>query len=82
MNPVATLRGLSVDGRARTPFAWALYDFANTIFSFAVISNAIGLLLTDGLGDSAGNLWLGVASAAAWAPPKRRPGPACPERRS
>jgi UMF1 family MFS transporter len=65
VNPVATLRGLSVDGRARTPFAWALYDFANTIFSFAVISNAIGLLLTQGMGDSAGNLWLGVASAAA-----------------
>jgi UMF1 family MFS transporter len=65
VNPIATLRGLSVDGRARTPAAWALYDFANTIFSFAVISNAIGLLLTRGLGDSQGNLWLGIASAAA-----------------
>ncbi len=65
MHPIATLRRLSIDGRARTPLAWAFYDFANTIFSFAVISNAIGLLLTNGLGDSQGNLWLGIASAAA-----------------
>ena len=27
--------------------AWALYDFANTIFSFAVVSGAIGLYLID-----------------------------------
>ncbi len=65
VNPVATLRGLSSDGRAKTPAAWALYDFANTIFSFVVISNAIGLLLTDQLGDSQGNLWLGIVSAVA-----------------
>lgn len=63
MHPIAALRRLSADGRARTPVAWSLYDFANTIFSFAVVSNAIGLLLTDGLGDSAGNLALGIASA-------------------
>lgn len=65
MNVMATLRGLSVDGRIRTPVAWSLYDFANTIFSFAVVSNAIGLLLTEGLGDADGNLWLGIASAVA-----------------
>ncbi|MCU0506711.1 MAG: hypothetical protein MUE82_13290, partial [Chloroflexi bacterium] len=65
MNVMATLRGLSVDGRIRTPVAWSLYDFANTIFSFAVVSNAIGLLLTQGLGDADGNLWLGIASAVA-----------------
>jgi UMF1 family MFS transporter len=28
-------------------FAWTLYDFANTIFSFAVVSGAMGLWLTD-----------------------------------
>ncbi|HSW43662.1 MAG TPA: hypothetical protein VLM76_14280, partial [Patescibacteria group bacterium] len=41
------LAGLSPSGRARVPAAWALYDFANTIFSYAVVSTAIGLWLTD-----------------------------------
>ena len=29
------------------PLGWALYDFANTIFSYAVVSDAIGLWLVD-----------------------------------
>jgi UMF1 family MFS transporter len=33
--------------RVRAKGAWALYDFANTIFSFAIVSGAIGLWLTD-----------------------------------
>ena len=37
------LAGLTPSGRARVPVAWALYDFANTIFSYAVFSTAIGL---------------------------------------
>ncbi len=41
------LAGLTPSGRARVPVAWALYDFANTIFSYAVVSTAIGLWLTD-----------------------------------
>ena len=41
------LAGLTPTGRARVPAAWAVYDFANTIFSFAVVSGAIGLWLTD-----------------------------------
>jgi UMF1 family MFS transporter len=41
------LAGLTPSGRARVPAAWALYDFANTVFSYAVVSTAIGLWLTD-----------------------------------
>ena len=33
--------------RTRAKAAWSLYDFANTIFSFAIVSGAIGLWLTD-----------------------------------
>ena len=40
------LAGLTPSGRARVPVAWALYDFANTIFSYAIVSTAIGLWLT------------------------------------
>ena len=40
--PRSARRGLTPSGRARSPVAWALYDFANTIFSFAVVSDAIG----------------------------------------
>jgi UMF1 family MFS transporter len=43
--------------------AWALYDFADTIWSYAVFSRAISLFLVDKLGDSQGNLALGVAIA-------------------
>ena len=34
------LAGLTPSGRARVPAAWSLYDFANTIFSFAIVSFA------------------------------------------
>ncbi len=52
------LAGLSPSGRARVPASWALYDFANTIFSYAVVSTAIGLWLTepDNFGQDLGQL--------------------------
>ncbi len=45
--------------------AWTLYDFANTIFSFAIVSGAIGLWLTNDsrFGPATGQLVLSVAIA-------------------
>ena len=39
------LGGLTPSGRAVVPSGWALYDFANTIYSYAVVSYAMGLWL-------------------------------------
>jgi UMF1 family MFS transporter len=46
--------------------AWTLYDFANTIFSFAVVSGAMGLWLTDeaGYGPATGQAVLALAVIA------------------
>jgi UMF1 family MFS transporter len=57
------LGGLTPSGRARVPVAWSLYDFANTIFSFAVVSGAIGLYLVNDrqFGERDGNLLLSIA---------------------
>jgi UMF1 family MFS transporter len=57
------LAALTPSGRAIVPAAWALYDFANTIFSFAVVSGAIGLWLVDEsrFGERDGNFILSVA---------------------
>jgi UMF1 family MFS transporter len=41
------LRPLTPSGRASVPLGWALYDFANTIFSYAVVSYAMGLWLVE-----------------------------------
>jgi UMF1 family MFS transporter len=64
--PGAALAALTPSGRAIVPVAWALYDFANTIFSFAVVSGAIGLWATDDarFGERDGNFWVSVAVAA------------------
>jgi UMF1 family MFS transporter len=51
--------------RKATRASWAFYDFASTIWSFAVFSRAISLFLVDQLGDSTGNLWLGLSVALA-----------------
>jgi UMF1 family MFS transporter len=53
---------LTPSGRPIVPIAWALYDFANTIFSFAVVSGAIGLWLTETaqFGERDGNVLLSV----------------------
>jgi UMF1 family MFS transporter len=45
------------------PAAWALYDFANTIFSFAVVSGAIGLFLNDRFGPRDGGVLLSISVA-------------------
>ncbi len=57
------LAGLTASGRARVAVAWSLYDFANTIFSFAVVSGAIGLWLVsdERFGERDGNFILSVA---------------------
>lgn len=57
------LAALTPTGRARVPVAWSLYDFANTIFSFAVVSGAIGLWLTDDaqFGERDGNFLFSLA---------------------
>jgi MFS transporter, UMF1 family len=41
------LGSLTPSGRAIVPAGWALYDFANTIFSYAVVSYAMGLWLVE-----------------------------------
>jgi UMF1 family MFS transporter len=60
------LAGLTPSGRAIVPLSWALYDFANTIFSFAVVSGAIGIWLTEPaqFGERDGNVLLSVAILA------------------
>jgi MFS transporter, UMF1 family len=57
------LAGLTPSGRAVVPASWALYDFANTIFSFAVVSGAIGLYLVSDrqFGERDGNALLSIA---------------------
>ena len=50
-------------GSARDGISWALYDFANTIYSYGVVSYAIGLWSVDQLGEGSGQFWLGVATA-------------------
>jgi len=57
------LAGLTPSGRAIVPVAWSLYDFANTIFSFAVVSGAIGLYLIkpEQFGERDGNVLLSIA---------------------
>ena len=69
MAGVADPRGLArltPSGRAVVPIAWSLYDFANTIFSFAVVSGAIGLYLVDPaqFGPRDGNILLSIAIVA------------------
>lgn len=66
MGFLASLGGLTASGRARVAASWALYDFANTIFSFAVVSSAIGLWLVadERFGERDGNFILSVAVVA------------------
>ena len=55
-----TRSGSPVEG-----LSWALYDFANTIYSYAIVSYAMGLWIVDDdrLGPEVGQLWFGVAFA-------------------
>ena len=59
--PRRGLSGLTPSGRAVVPASWVLYDFANTIFSFAVVSTAIGLFFVKEIGEGDGNTLLAVA---------------------
>ena len=63
MGLLTRLGGLTTSGRARVGVAWSLYDFANTIFSFAVVSGAIGvwLVANERFGERDGNFILSVA---------------------
>ncbi len=63
MGLLARLGGLTTSGKARVGVAWSLYDFANTIFSFAVVSSAIGVWLVadERFGERDGNFVLSVA---------------------
>lgn len=58
------LGALTPSGRAIVPVAWALYDLANTIFSYAVVSYAMGLWTVERLGPADGQFWFGMAAAA------------------
>jgi UMF1 family MFS transporter len=53
-----TRSGSSVEG-----LSWALYDFANTIFSFAIVSFAMGPWTTRALGEANGTLAFTVAGS-------------------
>jgi UMF1 family MFS transporter len=55
------LSGLTRSGSAVEGLAWALYDFANTIFSFAIVSFAMSLWAIRFLGADAGQLWFTLA---------------------
>ena len=48
------LGGLTRSGSAVEALAWALYDFANTIFSFAIVSFAMSLWAIRYLGEADG----------------------------
>src|SRR2546428_4929705 len=63
MGVLGRLGGLTAYGKARVAVAWSMYDFANTIFSFAVVSSAIGLwLVSDArFGERDGNFVLSLA---------------------
>jgi len=55
------LGSLTRSGSAVEGLAWALYDFANTIFSFAIVSFAMSLWATSFLGETEGQRWFGIA---------------------
>ena len=58
------LGGMTRSGSAVEGLAWALYDFANTIFSFAIVSFAMSLWATSFLGETEGQRWFGIAVSA------------------
>lgn len=64
--PAGWWRGLGALTRSGSPsegLSWALYDFANTIFSYGIVSYAIGLWSVDRFGESGGQVALAVATA-------------------
>jgi MFS transporter, UMF1 family len=59
------LGGMTRSGSAVEALAWALYDFANTIFSFAIVSFAMGPWAVRFLGEGPGTLLFTAAASAA-----------------
>jgi len=55
------LGGLTRSGSSVQALAWALYDFANTIFSFAIVSFAMSLWAIRFLGEGPGTFWFTAA---------------------
>ena len=55
------LGGLTRSGSSLEGLAWALYDFANTIFSFAIVSFAMSLWSIRFLGEASGTFWFTAA---------------------
>ncbi len=58
------LGGLARTGSSVEALAWALYDFANTIFSFAIVSFAMSLWAIRFLGEDDGTFWFTAAVSA------------------
>jgi MFS transporter, UMF1 family len=58
------LGALTPSGRASIPLSWAFYDFANTLDSYAIVSDAIGLWAVERLGPAEGQFWALAAGAA------------------
>jgi len=64
--PASWWRGLGRLTRSGSPaegLSWALYDFANTIFSFAIVSFAMGPWTVRALGEANGTLAFTVAGS-------------------
>jgi UMF1 family MFS transporter len=64
--PATWWHGLGRLTRSGSPaegLSWALYDFANTIFSFAIVSYAMGPWTTRALGETTGTLLYLVAGS-------------------
>ena len=55
------LGALTRTGSSIEALAWALYDFANTIFSFAIVSFAMSLWTIRFLGEGPGTFWFTAA---------------------
>ncbi|MEJ7802528.1 MAG: MFS transporter [Candidatus Limnocylindria bacterium] len=55
------LGGLTRSGSSIEALAWAFYDFANTIFSFAIVSFAMSLWAIRFLGEGPGTFWFTAA---------------------
>lgn len=64
-NPWTALGGLTRSGSAVEGLSWALYDFANTIFSFAIVSFAMGPWATRFLGEAQGTFVFTLAGSIA-----------------
>ena len=57
------LGGLTRSGSSIEALAWAFYDFANTIFSFAIVSFAMGPWAVRFLGEGPGTFFFTAAGS-------------------